>query len=242
MFHKTIRLVTFDVTNTLLRFRVTPGQQYTEVAADCGVRLDGEEMARKFVNNYKTMNFQHPNFGKRSNISWDEWWRRVVHNTLATHVEDPKVLEKITTRLIESYKTKEYWLVNDGSVDILKFLKERKVTLGVISNFDPRLHQVLVNVGLREYFDFVVISYDAGFPKPAREIFEKALKESRVSKLEQCSALHVGDNEELDYRGALAAGWQAALVHSKSSINPNAFSDLKHLHNSLLDNKNIFSN
>lgn len=241
MFHKTIRLVTFDVTNTLLRFRVTPGQQYTEVAADCGVRLDGEAMARKFVNNYKAMNSQHPNFGKKSNLNWDEWWRKVVHNTLATHVEDPKTLEKITTHLIESYKTKEYWLVNDGSVDILRFLRERGVTLGVISNYDPRLHQVLANVGLRKYFDFVVISYEVGFPKPAKEIFDKALKESRVSAIEPRSALHVGDNEELDYRGALAAGWQAALVHSKSLINPNFFADLKHLHDALHNSKDIFS-
>jgi len=46
------RLITFDVTNTLLQFRTTPGKQYGEIGALFGARCDNNELAKNFKANW----------------------------------------------------------------------------------------------------------------------------------------------------------------------------------------------
>ena len=64
--------------------------------------------------------------------------------------------------------------------------------------------------------DFVVLSYDIGFEKPDRRIFDEA---QRVALARACapasakwSYMHVGDDKDKDYQGARNAGWRGILV------------------------------
>lgn len=47
-----IRLITFDVTNTLLQFRGSPGKQYGEIGALFGVLCDNADLAKNFKANW----------------------------------------------------------------------------------------------------------------------------------------------------------------------------------------------
>ena len=57
----------------------------------------------------------------------------------------------------------------------LQRLKDTNLKLGIISNFDHRLYRILDGLGLSEFFDTVTISSEAGYAKPARQIFAAAL-------------------------------------------------------------------
>lgn len=69
----TIRLVTFDVTGTLLKLRTAPGQQYGEIGAMYGVVADNNILSRNFKEQWKRMNKEHPNFGLESGLGWQNW-------------------------------------------------------------------------------------------------------------------------------------------------------------------------
>jgi REG-2-like HAD superfamily hydrolase len=127
----------------------------------------------------------------------------------------------MTNYLIDLYKTSSCWVLTFGTVDFLNYLKMQKsfdknFKLGVISNFDSRLDILLRNMKLQQYFDFVLSSYQAGFEKPDREIYLKAMRMSEIKDLKPEECLHIGDTPVTDYFGAKSAGWRSLLVHDKS--------------------------
>ncbi|XP_010083883.1 PREDICTED: haloacid dehalogenase-like hydrolase domain-containing protein 3, partial [Pterocles gutturalis] len=83
--------------------------------------------------------------------------------------------------------------------------------MGVVSNFDNRLETILKQCNLRHHFEFVLTSEEAGFAKPDRRIFEKALHRAGVSP-EQ--AAHIGDDYTRDYRAAQAVGMHSFLLRA----------------------------
>ena len=84
------------------------------------------------------------------------------------------------------------------------------MSFGVISNFDERLESILISLGLRHYFDFIISSIEFHCQKPDKQIFNIALSKSKVNDSKQ--AIHIGDNINLDYLAAKNAGWNALIV------------------------------
>ena len=89
--------------------------------------------------------------------------------------------------------------------------------LGVVSNWDSRLEEILANLGIGDLFDFVLASTVVGSAKPDSLIFEEAL---RLSGVDPEEALHIGDEPATDIAGARAVGIDALLIDRK-----NRFSD-----------------
>ena len=92
--------------------------------------------------------------------------------------------------------------------EALETLRARGVAMGVLSNWDGSLRGVLRDLDLFQFFDFVLISAEAGVQKPAREFFEVALQQARVeySTLQTRDCFYVGDHYEGDIEGARNAG------------------------------------
>ncbi|KAL3283880.1 hypothetical protein HHI36_018049 [Cryptolaemus montrouzieri] len=228
------RLITFDVTNTILNFTADIGKIYSETGEKYGVKCDPNELTQNFKRNYKVMNAKNPNFGQGTGISWQNWWNIVVNETFKnchSDLSDSK-LNSISKDLIAEYKKSRCWKPAPGALDLLNYLKDRGVRLGVISNFDPRLHDILSGINMNSYFKFVLTSYESGICKPNRKIFEKAMTESELKNLRNAECLHVGDTFELDYIGAKSAGWKSFLILRKKSI------DL--VDNKVLDKNHVF--
>lgn len=93
--------------------------------------------------------------------------------------------------------------VYDDVLPTLAALKKLGVRLGVVSNWDCGLPEVLHRIGLSEFFDSITVSATCGFAKPAREIFEIALSSLAVSA---DRVVHVGDKWDLDVEGPRSAG------------------------------------
>lgn len=83
--------------------------------------------------------------------------------------------------------------------------------LGVITNYMEGYTCQLVfdKLGYRELFDALVVSAEVGYRKPARVIFEQALRETG-SRPENC--VMVGDTYEADVVGANNMGMYSVLV------------------------------
>lgn len=97
----------------------------------------------------------------------------------------------------------------------LEKLSKRGTKLAVISNVSSHevALRILKNVGLRKYFDQVITSAQTGIRKPDPGIFLYALLQFG---LKPSQAVHVGDSEEHDVRGAKTAGIKTVLISRRA--------------------------
>lgn len=93
-------------------------------------------------------------------------------------------------------------------------LKQERLVLGVISNFDPSLEEILYELGLAQYFDIILTSKEARYAKPDPNIFRVALQRVAIDPEE---ALYVGDSYDSDVVGSRSAGLIPVLIDRKWS-------------------------
>jgi len=91
----------------------------------------------------------------------------------------------------------------------LRSLRGWGKTLAVVSNWDPALPTLLAQVGLAEFFAFILPSAEIGVEKPDGRIFSVALQ--RLG-LEPQEVVHIGDSYEADVVGARAVGITPILL------------------------------
>lgn len=92
----------------------------------------------------------------------------------------------------------------EGVREILPLLAQ-KAKLGIITNGFVQLQQIrLEKTGLREYFEWVVISEEVGVAKPDVAIFEHTFQ--LMGHPDKARILMVGDNADSDIRGGINAG------------------------------------
>jgi len=117
---------------------------------------------------------------------------------------DTTVEEMLNHWFAEFYN---YTVLMDGTLDVLDRLKRKNVKLGLITNGSPHAqHSKIDKAQIRDYFDAVIVSGEAGFHKPDKRIFELAL--SRLDAKAEHS-WYVGDHPRNDIFGATSAGLNA---------------------------------
>ena len=99
--------------------------------------------------------------------------------------------------------------VPDGLTEGLADAKRAGLRLGVVSNSEGSIAELLSHVGLGDVFEVVVDSGVEGISKPDPEIFHLALSRMGV---EAGDAIYVGDVPSIDVDGARAAGLSAILI------------------------------
>jgi putative hydrolase of the HAD superfamily len=97
----------------------------------------------------------------------------------------------------------------DDVAPALMDLRERRLRLVVVSNWDWSLSDVLGGLGLLPLLDAVITSAEVGAQKPDAAIFAAALAAAGCSAAE---AVHVGDSPENDVEGARAVGIRPLLL------------------------------
>jgi FMN phosphatase YigB (HAD superfamily) len=124
------------------------------------------------------------------------------------------------------YNTRECWQIAEGADDLPKNFNSLGIPLGIVSNYDGRLETVLKAMELHHYFRFIITSYCAGFVKPYSRIFDLALGQLDNGRIKSHEAVRVGDSPEIDYLGAVKAGWNAILVHQNAKVTEQALINL----------------
>jgi putative hydrolase of the HAD superfamily len=92
------------------------------------------------------------------------------------------------------------------SIPVLSILSQRYRMHIITNGFDDVQHFKLENCGLKPFFDVVITSDRANAHKPERAIFDLAM---RLSGARPDNAVMIGDDADVDVKGAINAGMRA---------------------------------
>ncbi|NWI66905.1 HDHD3 protein, partial [Todus mexicanus] len=203
---------TWDVKDTLLRLRRPLGESYAAEARAQGLQVPPEALARAFGEAYGAQRRRFPCYGRAQGLSSRQWWLDVVKQTFRlSGVHEDGVLTLMAENLYRDYCSASNWEVLPGAGETLSGCCQRGFRMGIVSNFDRRLENILSQCNLRHHFEFILTSDDVGFAKPDRRIFEKAL---RLGGVRPEQAAHIGDDYTQDYLAARAVGMHSFLLRA----------------------------
>jgi putative hydrolase of the HAD superfamily len=201
------RVIFFDAVGTLFGVKGSVGVIYADIAAQHGVEVAPQTLDWAFGSAFKAAG--NPAFPgvDPSELPAREytWWREVAIATFnqADVLPQFEDFDAFFAQLFQYFATAAPWDLYMDTIATLSEIRSAGIELGVVSNFDSRLHQVLPALGLADFFSSVTISTEVGAAKPAATIFQAALQKHNCVPAQ---AWHVGDSLEEDYRAAIAVG------------------------------------
>lgn len=291
-------IVTLDAQGTIYRFREPIARQYLKVAERCGLteKIEEDELKQAFRESFKEISKEYPNYGRGQLASPNAWWKTLVNDTFRQVVDDSKIPDRLGEEMYDHFTSAAAYELYPDVQPFLASMRELKaewpsaddppVFVGVVSNGDPRVKNILQNLGLRvgihglpdppnfserinkdamdatkasdlqqimkspwfdDYnklndIDFLATSYEADAEKPDPKIFDFAgsvasvvfaskLEQARtdwtpsvetmrfkwqiqktIRSLEQATCIHIGDDYEKDYEGAMSAAWNPVYL------------------------------
>lgn len=213
------KVVFFDAVGTLFGVRGSVGEIYHHLAREFGVDVPADKLQQAFVDNFITSEpLQFPGVNPLD-IPENEfqWWKAIAYDTFAQVgvIEQFSDFDEFFNQLYGHFATPEPWYVYDDVLPLLEKWREQGMEMGIISNFDSRIHAVLQGLELRDLFSSVTISSTVGAAKPDGQIFKAALSKYGC---EPTQALHIGDSLTEDYHGAKAAGLQALFLQRDNPV------------------------
>ena len=120
------------------------------------------------------------------------------------------------------------------TVEVLTQLKE-KYKLAIITNVRPtttveRIHEILKEAELLDFFDEIIVSSGVGYDKPAEQIFKLALEKLNVKPEE---AIMVGNTISTDIFGGNRIGMKTVLIQPSQEYQRRGWEKPDHIINSL---------
>ena len=106
-------------------------------------------------------------------------------------------------------KREKKWILKEGVYELLKELYHSKYIISLVSNFDTRLEDILDNLGVKTFFNSIVISQKENLEKPNEAFFKIALKKHGIDTQK---TLFLGDSYCLDFFPTKAMGIRAILL------------------------------
>ncbi len=204
-----MRATFFDAVGTLLSPTAPPHETYAEAARRQGVTLDPTTVLSRFRTAFRAEEEADRAAGWVTSEAREvERWRRIVAASLP-ELPDP---ERGFTELFTHFARPDAWAVRRDAGDILTELDRRGIVLGIGSNLDSRLLDIVAGHDvLRPLARRVVVSAAVGHRKPSPKFFEAVV---RVAGCAAADVIFVGDESANDYAGATAAGMRAILTES----------------------------
>ncbi len=104
---------------------------------------------------------------------------------------------------------------------VLESLRARGYSMGIMSNWDYQLSDVLRSLDLDGFFNFILSSAQVGHEKPAPQFFERALQEARrmSTHVAPHQVFYIGDHYEKDVAPSRRAGMTPLwLVRDKRDL------------------------
>jgi len=209
----TFRAVLFDAAETLFTTRGSVGEIYASVARKYGSQASTEHIQAAFLKNFQGA-------GPLTAASQKRWWRDIVYRVF-TDVGMVENFEEFFNEVYDRFRDSQGWVLFPETLSVLEQLRERRLKLGIISNFDSRIYSVMESLGIRHFFDAIVLSSETGYCKPDPQIFAAAASAIGVPPSE---ALFIGDNPEDDVEAAIRAGFSALLIDRRGR-----YKEIQHL-------------
>lgn len=203
-----LKVITFDAGNTLIRLSRPVGATYADVAKRFGADLNPADLEHGFRTAWKTVPRLPDVPGPRTDDG-KSWWRDVVARTFETAGAKVEPFNDFFDAVYQEFALPGIWRLEPGAGDLLQDLHVAGFRLGIISNFDLRLYEILKHVSVYDLFEQIIVSSQVGADKPSPRIFEEALRRFAV---EPAELLHVGDDELVDGEGTRALDIQNFIL------------------------------
>jgi putative hydrolase of the HAD superfamily len=219
-----IRAIFFDAVGTLIHPEPPASAVYAEVGQRFGSCLTAAAISVRFRAAFRRQEEYDRAHGYRTDHEREvSRWRTIVAEVL----DDVPDTEACFQALFQHFAQPDAFCVEPDSEAVLHELSERGYRLGLASNFDCRLHEVVAGLPALRYIRDRVISAEVGYRKPDSRFFQKLCE---VADLPPSQILVVGDDFINDYEGARTAGMSAVLfdprgLHS-GRLQLSALSDL----------------
>lgn len=205
-----IEVVFFDAGETILHPHPSFPELFSEVCGRFDHSIDAgrvsevqQRLAPHLVELAEETGIDKPSLSAEDSVTfWGHLYRRLLAEF---GVEDERVVQELYAVFSSSAS---YRLFADV-LPTLDLLASSGLTLGLISNFEEWLEEMLVELDVGHVFDVTVISGIAGVEKPDPEIYRVALKEANVDPAE---CVHVGDSPKLDMEPATSLGIRGILL------------------------------
>lgn len=198
-----LKVIGFDLYNTILQIET----EYEDIITyysfsqfmknDYNIEIDAEKFKKEYLNEYyRTIECLEKN--REYNV-YD------IFTKLLPMVDNKDILKEI----IYKFRVASRLLlrVDKNLSDILTYLKQKYILLLLTNAQQYYTLNEIKMFGLQKYFDNIIISSEVGLKKPAKEIFDIALR--KYDNIMPNNALYIGDNYETDVSGAINAGWNA---------------------------------
>ena len=194
-----ITTIFFDVGNTLL----FPNHARIHAPLTAlGITADPEhlrDLERRTKNQFDALVMQD------GSHDHNFWWMYYTQLLKELGMAD----DAIRDQLVAGIRNSANWdLILSGTCERLQQIGAQ-YRIGVISNADGRIDQVLAKCDIARCFRTITDSGLVGFEKPHPEIFRHALESLNAAPEE---SLYVGDVYSVDYLGATRAGMQGMLM------------------------------
>ena len=204
------KAVFFDAGGTLIKPARRVGESYSMIAAKYGKAVSPSDLFDRFricFDGAPRLAFPNAAPAEIDRLERD-WWKNVVAGVFEPWgmFED---FDKYFDELFAYFAEPSAWRLYPEVLETLEALRQRGVTLAVISNFDSRLIRILDGLGTGSWFANVFVSSRIGYAKPDRQIFNAALARHGLAP---GNVIHVGDSETNDLLGAQNAGLKALLI------------------------------
>jgi 2-haloacid dehalogenase len=210
--------IVLDVGDTLLHIQKSPANVYHSILEKHGFLPQGialDQLYSVFRIAMKEMNSK-PNPDHRDRYvshpeGNDGWWKELIFRFLQKI--NPEIekypSDEVFAEIFAVFDDLSTWRIEKGFPTLLEYCKRESISLGIISNWDLRLRDILTRLELVAHFQFILISAEFGYEKPSFRIFEQA------EKLSDCKGdrlVYVGDKPDLDYYPPRQRGWRSYLI------------------------------
>jgi len=138
-----------------------------------------------------------------------EFWK--VHDAAVTErLRIPHHREELARAVEATFADPSKLELFPETREVLENLRSRGYHLGLITNYHDGVLKFIQHFQLDQLLETVTYSQEAGFAKPAPEIFAKALERAHCAPSE---ALYVGDSIPTDVEGARRSGLHGAWLN-----------------------------
>lgn len=208
----TIEIVFFDAGETLVHPHPSFPELFAEIATSAGRPVSAEDVARvqtrlapHLVDLAEDTGVEYPSLSPEdSKAFWGFLYRRFLEE-LGIHDDQ----EGLADALYAKFSDVSSYALFDDVHDALEAVAKAGYRIGLISNFEGWLYEMLVELEVGDVFEVKVISGLVGIEKPDRGIYRLALEKAGV---EAHRAAHVGDSPGLDVEPAADVGMRPILI------------------------------
>ncbi|HYO61202.1 MAG TPA: HAD-IA family hydrolase [Actinomycetota bacterium] len=201
----------FDAGETILYPHPSFSELFASVVTEAGTPVDAADVERVRRRLAPHLVDMAEDSGAEGGISLSEesstrFWTFLYRRFLQELGHDD---ESLVDRLFAVFSSTSTYRLYDDVLPALKAVSDGGYRLGLISNFERWLEEMLVELEVGHVFDVAVISGIEGVEKPDASIYERALEKAGV---EASRAVHVGDSPGLDVEPARSVGIATVLL------------------------------